>query len=167
MRKGYKSTIHIRVIADDHEQLVSLPNTLYDDQTGVSLISKTKAFATQGQIKIATPTSVVDALGACHSSSSTIRLRWRYEDSSQSFEEDFYVVDTCGTYDAILRGGVNISPQVNAIPQAHPITFHTKDKDRVRDQRDQARRDQEKYNREVAEQKEMVKRKIEGMKQKR
>ena len=164
MRQGQKTSVDIRVIADDHEQLISLPNTLYDSKGAISLIPKIQAFATQGRIKIATPVSIVDSSGQCHSSSSTISLRWRYADGSQSFQETFYIVDSCGTYDAILRGGSETSPSLNAIAQAHPVSFHVKDKDTRSDNKEQAKKRQEQYKREVAEQQKIVQEKIKIMK---
>ena len=165
MRQGQKTSVDIRVIADDHEQLISLPNTLYDSKVAISLIPKIKASATQGRTRIATPVSVIDSSGQCHSSSSTISLRWRYADGSQSFQETFYIVDSCGSYDAILRGGSETSPSLNAIPQAHPVSFHIKDKDRRSDTKEQAKQKQEQYKREVAEQQRMVRDNLNGMKQ--
>ncbi|ETN41233.1 uncharacterized protein HMPREF1541_03168 [Cyphellophora europaea CBS 101466] len=134
-----RAPVHIAVIADDHDHMVDLPLTLYDPSLTRSLISKSKAFATQGRISPCSPLSLLITLNpasaagtadtsrtnrarASHregfaarvplTTSTTLTLRWRYAHGLQSFHEVFYVIDAASIhgFDAVLRGTINVTP---------------------------------------------------------
>ena len=125
-RQASNTNVRIFVIADDQEHAVKLPNTVYDNTLPRSLISKAKALDTHGPILSNAPTTLTDHTGKRHTSTSTISLRWYYDNGLQTFEETFYVVDKLprpdsdGTeWDAMLRAGVDLTPEQSA-PQALP-----------------------------------------------
>lgn len=84
----------------------------------------------------------------CLSSSATITLRWRYEHGLQSFQETFWVIDAAsvgGSYDAILRGDIDVGPAEGALPQANPIYMDTPGRS---GRGDREKRDEEKRRKE-------------------
>ncbi|EXJ82743.1 hypothetical protein A1O3_06558 [Capronia epimyces CBS 606.96] len=80
--------------------------------------------ATHGPIQSKLPTTLIDQSGTAYTSTSTISLRWYYDDGLQTFQETFYIVDKLprsgaegGDWDAILRAGVEPS---SAVGRAYP-----------------------------------------------
>ena len=70
--------------------------------------------------------SVTDHSGTSFTSTSTINLRWYYNDGAQTFSETFHIIDpTPGAlpWDAVLRGTAEgpstaLTPQVNVLCSA-------------------------------------------------
>jgi hypothetical protein len=122
---------HIAAIADDQEKTVQLPRTKYDGTLTKSIISRERARETKGTTRSVYPTSLVDANDQAYSSNTTINLRWYVKDTAQSFSETFYVVDSCGSYDAMLRKDVRI-PRTDNIPEAYPFMMHESKADKER-----------------------------------
>ena len=158
----------IAVIADNEEHLVHLPNTTRDANLDKSLITRRKAFQTNGRIKPVQPITFTTASGHCPTSSATITLRWRYDAGLQSFQETFYVVEGCGQYDAILRKDIEaLDDGEGAVPKAFPIQFgrHSKTDKEDRKNREAAREERDKqYERELEMQKAQLRKQMEGMK---
>ncbi|OAL26477.1 hypothetical protein AYO22_04215 [Fonsecaea multimorphosa] len=157
----------IFVIAEGQEHPVKLSNALHDSILSKSIISKSKAVATRGAIRPVAPTTLTDHTGTSHISTSTISLRWYYDDGTQTFPETFYIVDKIlatsnidtdsnrqGTtennlWDAILRSTAEppsaaLSPQVNPICAAPPGV----DPRRERERKERAETNQQKFERE-------------------
>ncbi|KAK5048481.1 hypothetical protein LTR84_005571 [Exophiala bonariae] len=114
----------ISVVADGHDNIVKLLNTVCDGTLQKSLISKSQAYATRGAIQARAPISMIDHDGRKHTSSATIALRWFYEGGLQTFTETFYIVDKIprlegGELDAMLRKDVERTSEHYPI-QAHP-----------------------------------------------
>ncbi|OAP59413.1 hypothetical protein AYL99_06711 [Fonsecaea erecta] len=157
------ATVCIFVIAEGQEHPVKLRHALHDSVLSKSIISKSKAVATRGAIRPHTPTSLTDHTGTSHTSTSTISLRWYYDDGTQTFPETFYIVDKILAneteshraeggdhhWDAILRSTVEppsaaLSPQVNPICAAPPGV----DPRRERERKERAETNQQKFERE-------------------
>ncbi|EXJ87958.1 hypothetical protein A1O1_04885 [Capronia coronata CBS 617.96] len=126
--KASNTRVCIFVIAEGQEHTVRLANTLSDNALKKSLISRAKALATHGPIQSKSPTVLTDHSGTTYTSTSTISLRWYYDDGLQTFQESFYIVDRLsratgegggsgGDWDAILRA--DIEPG-SAVGQAYP-----------------------------------------------
>ena len=114
----------IAVIADNEEHLVPLPNTVHDATLNRSIISKRKAFATNGRIKAVQPCTFTTTSGECFASSTTITLRWRYGAGLQSYQETFYLVEGCASYDAILRKDIEkLEDGEGGVGKAFPMQF--------------------------------------------
>ena len=158
----------IAVIADNEEHLVHLPNTTRDANLDRCLISKRKAFQTNGRIKPVQPITFTTVSGQCPTSSTTITLRWRYDAGLQGFQETFYVVEGCGQYDAILRKDIEVLDDgEGAVPKAFPMQFgrHSKTGKEDRKNKDAAREERDKqYERELEMQKAQLRKQMEGMK---
>lgn len=164
--------MQIAVIADNQDNLVPVPRTLYDPSQPHSLISKTKALATLGRINACSPNVVLqprDSSQGSHalSSSATITLRWRYEHGLQSFQETFWIIDsaTVGGFDAILRGNIDVTPAEGALPQANPIYMGTPGRGgrSEREKReDEKRRKEREYREAVERQREKVRAQLDG-----
>ena len=159
----------IAVIADNEEHLVPLPNTIHDANLDKSLISRRKAFQTDGRIKPIQPVTFTTAQGHCFASNATITLRWRYDAGLQSYQEAFYVVDSCGDYDAILRRDIeHLDDGVGGgVPKAFPMQFggHSKkaQEDRKHKDAEKKARD-ERYQKELEMQKAQLRLQMQGMK---
>lgn len=158
----------IGVIADNEEHLVHLPNIIRDANLDKSVITKRKAFQTNGRIKPVQPITFTTASGHCLASSATITLRWRYDAGLQSFQETFYVVEGCGQYDAILRRDIQtLDDGEGAVPKAFPMQFGSRSKTGKEDRknREAAREERDKqYERELEIQKAQLRKQMEGMK---
>jgi hypothetical protein len=122
---------HIAAIADGQEKTVQLPRTKYDGTLTKSIISREKVRATKGTTKSVSPTSLVDANDQAYSSNTAINLRWYVKGTAQSFSETFYVVDSCGTYDAMLRKDVR-RPRADNFPEAYPLMMNESKADKER-----------------------------------
>lgn len=85
-----------------------------------SIINKKKARATKGEPESIEQVSFVDSTGKSHKSQSTIHVRWNVKNGAQSFDETFYVVDSCGEYDAMLRKDI-MKPRDTPAAQTHPF----------------------------------------------
>jgi hypothetical protein len=159
----------IAVIADDQEYLIALPNTLYDPVLERSLISKHRAFATQGRITATNSVSLATSAGESLTSKATITLRWRHDSGLQSFQETFWIVDDCAGYDAILRKDIESPDDAdgNLTAKAFHMRFGNPDKegkkqkqdrDKVRQERDQEHeRDMKHHEMRLKKQMEMTK----------
>lgn len=87
-----------------------MDNTIYDTVLEVNLISQQRAEATEGRIDPIPPTEKQDSQGRKHQSSGVINLTWWRTSESRSFSEVFFVVNSCGDCDAILRKKENKAP---------------------------------------------------------
>lgn len=121
---------HIAAIADGQEKTVQLPHAKYDTTLTKSIINRERARATKGMTKTISPTSLVDANDQAYTSNNTISLRWHVKDAAQSFSETFYIVDSCGPYDAILRNDIRKPPA--DIPEAYPFMMQESRADKER-----------------------------------
>ena len=100
--------------------------------------------ATKGFIQPSPPITLTDHTGASYTSSSTINLRWYYNNGTQTFPEKFYIVDKVpSTIDASLRCTAE-SPSSALVPQVHPHFSSGKDPE-DRDRKERKERDEEKY----------------------
>ena len=150
----------IFVIADGQEEPVKLANTIHDSVASKSLISNTKAIASCGMIRRNAQKTIIDHTGRTYTSSSTISLRWYYDDGNQTFPETFYIVDSTAnqlSYDAILRKTAE-SPLEAVVPQAHPVypAPQGTDDDRKKARSDRAVTNQTVYERQVQEQRDRI-----------
>jgi hypothetical protein len=153
----------IAAIADDQEHMVKLPNTIHDPLLPKSLITKHKAFATQGRIKSTNPITLTTSGHHCYSTSSAITLRWRYNAGMQSYQETFYIVDGIdGEYDAILRKDIERIDREDgkAKPSAFPLMLgkHDKKGREDMDKKKQLRADRdEEYQRQMEQERRTMK----------
>jgi hypothetical protein len=86
-----------------------------------SIIKKEKARATEGEPESIEEVSLRDSTGKTYKSQSTIHVRWYLKNGAQSFGETFYVVESCGEYDAMLRR--DIVPTTNTLTAAEANAF--------------------------------------------
>lgn len=153
MLQASNTRVGISVIADDQEHAIKLPNTLYDGTLQKSLISKANAVASHGAILPRPGISLTDHNGQTHTSTSTISLRWYYDNGLQTFQETFYVVDRLHQpnsdkreWDAVLRAGVEPCPEqsaANAFPYMNVPQGH--DPGREREQRERLEKSQKQF----------------------
>lgn len=139
------------MIADGQEQPVRLTGAIHDPSSSKSLISRSKALSSRGSIRQIQPTKVTDHSGASYTSTSTISLRWYYDDGTQTFPETFYIVNQPepgrpttqdqSSWDAILARTAE-SPSSALAPQANTILGDP----RGRDQREKERKEREIVN---------------------
>ena len=87
---------------------------------GKSIINKDKARETRGEPQSIEEVSLVDSTGKTYKSQSTIHVRWYVKDHGRSFGETFYVVDSCGEFDAMLRKDI-MDPRETPAAQTHPF----------------------------------------------
>lgn len=82
-----------------------------------SIITQEKADLTQGTImELPAPMELKDFNGVMYLARSLITLRCQYEGSPQSFDETFYVVDSC-ELDALLQRNISKSTdKPNCLP---------------------------------------------------
>lgn len=125
MLKATNTITHIAAIADGQEKTVQLPRTRYDAGLNRSIISKERARATKGVIKNTPEMSLVDSTGQSYTSRTSVNLRWHAKDSAQSFSETFYVVESCGSYDAMLRKDIQ---KTDTTPHAYPFRYEKETK---------------------------------------
>ena len=146
---------------------MSLPNTLYDPSLTHSIIIKSKAFDTQGQIRTSAPITLSDSQGHVFASSSIITLRWRYDHGLQSFQETFYVVDGAG-FEAILRRDIETKPEEAHLLQGHPLIFEGKYKKSEKTDRDRKEGErEEQWKREMEVDRERMRRRLDAAKKPR
>jgi len=88
-----------------------MPNTNCDAVISRSIISKRHADASNGKTEeIFLPEPLEDSRGHIYQPRTAIELRCAINDSAQTFSETFYIVDSCGEYDALLRKGCGSAP---------------------------------------------------------
>lgn len=118
------------MVAEGQENEVKLPYTLFGCPMPRSLITRSKAEATNGEIREIAPMTITDngRVMFPYVASAAIDLRWYYDGGAQSWAETFYIVDEIPgvgewTYDgrateldAILRDGVRPPPRDLRIP---------------------------------------------------
>ena len=92
--------------------------TRLDTKLTKSLITRSKALTTCGDLDHISPMTLKDDCGKSHHSASSLTLRWHYENTPQTFEEVFYVVDSLGTVDVLFR--CDVSHPMSSTP-AYPI----------------------------------------------
>lgn len=117
------TTAHIAAIADGQEKTVQLPRTRYDSALSKSIISKDHARATKGTIKPCPELSLVDSTGHTYTSRATISVRWHVSGGAQSFSETFYLVDSLGQYDAMLRRDIDRAGTEDGIPHVYAFVM--------------------------------------------
>ena len=163
-----RTSVQIGVIADNQEHIVSLPNTLYDSSLTYSVIAKSNAFATQGQIRTSAPITLTDSHGHAFASSTTIMLRWRYDNGLQSFQEIFYIVDGCAGYDGMLRKDIETKPEDAHPLQAHPLSYHGHyGKQEKHDKEEKERDKQDQWKREMQADRERMRKHLEAAKKRK
>jgi len=113
------SVTQIAVIADGQAKTVQLACTRYDSVLNRSIISKERAGATRGVTKTIPELSLLDSTGRTYISRSTLNARWHLKGGAQSFPETFYIVDSCGRHDAMLRK--DITKTDTTVQHAYPF----------------------------------------------
>jgi hypothetical protein len=68
-----------------------------------SLLSRRFADATLGSLEHITPIVIRDSRNQIYHSSARTLLRWWRRNDCRSFSETFYIVENCGSHDAMLR----------------------------------------------------------------
>jgi hypothetical protein len=100
------AVVKISATADGQFQEIIMPNTNCDAVISRSIILKRHADASNGKTEeVFPPEPFEDSRGHIYQPRTAIELRCTINDSAQIFSETFYVVDSCGEYDALLRKG--------------------------------------------------------------
>ena len=96
----------INVAADGCEHNVLLQNVRRDETLPKSVITQNFATQTRGQQRTIKPMEFQDSNRVPYNATGYITLTWWLEGSPQTEVEDFYIVDSCGQNDGILRADI-------------------------------------------------------------
>lgn len=87
-----------------------------------SIITKEKAELTKGKTEaLSAPMEFKDSVGAVHLTRSRITLRYQYGRNPQTFDEIFYIVDSC-EFDAMFRRDIpreHLKDERSCLPLIH------------------------------------------------
>jgi hypothetical protein len=115
------TSFRLSAVANGREEIVDLWSKL-DESLPNSVITKEKADLTRGTALQEQNTSQFkDSQGAEYSTRASITLRCRYGESQQTFNETFYIVDSC-PFDALLRRNIKKGPLKDK-PGYFPLKF--------------------------------------------
>jgi hypothetical protein len=118
------TSFYLSVVASGREDIFDLWAKL-DKSLPKSVIAKEKADLTKGIVlEEPTPSQFKDSQGAEYSTKASITLRCRYGESQQTFNETFYIVDSC-PFDALLGRNVK-KGSLKDKPGCFPLQFRRK-----------------------------------------
>lgn len=101
---------------------VLIPRTACDSGLNRSLLSRRFADETRGILEQIAPVTIRDSRGHVYHSNARVSLRWWRRNDARSFPETFYIVEGCGSYDAMLQtaNGVSGRQPDQALPLRNP-----------------------------------------------
>jgi len=124
-------TIHISVYGRQEKFPL---RTKLDKTLPKSIITKEKAELTKGKTEVlSAPMEFKDSAGIMHLTKSWITLRYQYGRNPQTFDEIFYIVDSC-EFDAMFRRDIpreHLKDERSCLPLIHRSNTQEESKDQA------------------------------------